>query len=96
MSKPVQVLIEVEQLHQFSQEFLVKLVSQIKPELNLNYWEEPLTVEGVADDLKVSKDSVYNWRKKKKDPMIFKGHPGRITRKEARDWFNTYSNNFEA
>lgn len=71
-----------------------KVVCGLKEDLQLNFFEQMLTVEMVAEDIGVSKATVYNWKNAKDPftPIPFQGQPERITRREARAWFNKYSN----
>jgi hypothetical protein len=88
------VILQIEQIKALQRDWMITTIEELREDLKLNFWEEELTVEQVAEDLKVSKATVYNWKGLKK-PLVaipFQGQPERITRREARAWFSKYSN----
>jgi excisionase family DNA binding protein len=90
------VILQIEQVQALQKDFSVMVVEALREDLSLNFWEEELTVKEVAADLKVSKDTVYNWKGLEQNAIPFQGQPERITRREARAWFTKYSNIYRA
>lgn len=85
------VILQIEQVRELQKDFSVMVVEQLREDLHLNFWEQLLTAEQVASDLGVHRVTVYGW-KKGENAIPFQGQPERITRREARAWFNKYSN----
>jgi hypothetical protein len=86
------IIMTVEEFRIADQSLMITTVEKLKGDLRLNYWEELLDVCKAGEDLGVSKSTIYKWKGQEISPMPFKGDPARITRREARDWFNKFSN----
>jgi predicted DNA-binding transcriptional regulator AlpA len=85
------LMMSIQEFREAEKENRIETIQTLKEDLNLNFWEQFLDVQQVATDLGVSKSTVYNWKNQEITPMPFKGAPERITRREAREWFNKYS-----
>jgi hypothetical protein len=71
-----------------------KVVDELKPDLQLNYWEEMLDTKGIAKDWGIHIENVRKCTRRKVNPLKLIG--GSITRKEGRNWYNEYYDDYKS
>jgi excisionase family DNA binding protein len=61
------------------------------------YFNELLTIEESANDLKVSKSMVEKWKAREWNPLRFSGQGKnqRISRSDLREWYKKYSDTYK-
>jgi hypothetical protein len=71
-----------------------EVVEELKPDLNLNYWQEMLDTKKLAEDWGCHVDTVRKCAKRKVSPLPLVG--GAISRKEGREWYGKFYDDYKS